>query len=186
MDFKNKIIPEVLKEINDGDTLKLLKECVTNEAMKLVFGYAFIPKGKFLLPDGVPEYKKDAAPINMNPSNLWLEVKYFDKFINSGLKSLVREKLFIQLLEKIHPLEAELVILIKEQNITSVYPNITLDKIVDVGFFVFPHGIDEQEYRAKHAKVELHTGMDVVVEPIVPTKRAYNKKKPLTPNKKPL
>ena len=48
-----------------------------------------------------------------------------------------------------------LVIAIKDQNIPSLYPNITLDKIVDAGFFVFPHGIDEAEYRANVGKKEV-------------------------------
>lgn len=59
-----------------------------------------------------------------------------------------REQLFIQLLESVHPSEAKLVIAIKEQAISTLYPNITLDKIVDAGFFIWPAGINETEYRA--------------------------------------
>lgn len=146
---KKETIPELLQRINDGDTLELLKQYTNNESIKYIFGYGFIPKGRWLLPDGTPPYKEDAAPEGMTPGNLWIESKKFQYFVNPEVKVVRREQLFIQLLEVIHPTEAKLVIAIKDQNINSLYPNITLDKIVDAGFFIWPHGIDEAEYRAR-------------------------------------
>ena len=63
---KKETIPEMLTRFNDGDTLALLKENVANDALKMVFGYGFIPKGKWILPDGVPPYKEDAGPQKEN------------------------------------------------------------------------------------------------------------------------
>ena len=146
---KKEIIPETLKRINDGDTLALLKENITNTALKMVFGYGFIPKGKWLLPEGTPPYKEDAAPEGMTPANLWSETRSFERFTRSDLSNSKREQLFIQLLENIHPTEAKVVLAIKDQSLSKMYPNITLDKVVDAGFFIWPHGIDEVEYRAK-------------------------------------
>jgi hypothetical protein len=144
---KRESVPEMLQRFNDGDTLKLLKENNSNESLKLLFGYGFIPKGRWLLPEGTPPYREDAAPVGMTRANLWMEIKKFDRFIRSDLNKLRREQLFIQLLEEVHPLEAKLVLAVKDQTIPDLYPNITLDKIVDSGFFVWPHGIDENEYR---------------------------------------
>jgi len=146
---KKEIIPETLKRINDGDTLALLKENVANGSLKAVFGYGFIPKGKWLLPEGTPPYKEDAAPEGMTPGNLWSETRSFDRFMMQNLPDSKREQMFIQLLENIHPTEAKVVIAIKDQSLSEMYPNITLDKIVDAGFFIWPHGIDETEYRAR-------------------------------------
>lgn len=151
---KKETIPEMLTRFNDGDTLALLKENVTNEALKMVFGYGFIPKGKWVLPDGVPPYKEDAGPQNMNPSNLWSETRSFERFTRTDLSNTKREMMFIQLLENIHPTEAKLVLAIKDQSISELYPNITLDKIVDAGFFIWPWGIDEAEYRASVKEVK--------------------------------
>ena len=145
---KKEILPEMLTRINDGDTLALLKENVGNDALKMVFGYGFIPKGKWALPDGVPPYKEDSGPQGMNPGNLWNETRSFQRFTRSDLSTSKREQLFIQLLENIHPSEAVLVLAIKDQTISELYPNITLDKVVDAGFFIWPHGIDEAEYRS--------------------------------------
>jgi len=145
---KKELIPEVLKRINDGDTLTLLKEYVTNDALKMIFGYGFIPKGKWSLPEGTPPYKEDSGPEGMTPGNLWNETRSFERFLRQDLSRSKREQLFIQLLESIHPTEAKVVIAIKDQSLTEMYPNITLDKIVDAGFFIWPHGIDEAEFRA--------------------------------------
>jgi hypothetical protein len=145
---KKVLIPEVLQHFNDGDTLSLLRENVTNEALKNVFGYGFIPKGKWALPDGIPPFKEDAAPEGMTPGNLWNETRSFQRFLRDDLSSSRREQLFIQLIENIHASEVKVVLAIKDQTLDKLYPNITLDKVVDAGFFVWPHGIDEAEYRA--------------------------------------
>jgi hypothetical protein len=151
---KKETIPEMLTRFNTGDTLTLLKENVTNESLKMVFGYGFIPKGKWVLPEGIPPYKEDSAPEGMTPGNLWMETRSFDRFTRTDLAPAKREQLFIQLLENVHPTEAKLVIAIKDQTITEMYPNITLDKIVDSGFFIWPWGIDEVEYRASVKEVK--------------------------------
>lgn len=144
---KRESVPEMLQRFNDGDTITLLKENSSNECLKLLFGYGFIPKGKWLLPEGTPPYREDAAPVGMTRANLWMEIKKFDRFIKPELNKLRREQLFIQLLEELHPLESKLVLAVKDQTISEMYPNITLDKVVDAGFFIWPHGIDETEYR---------------------------------------
>jgi hypothetical protein len=144
---KRESVPEMLQRFNDGDTITLLKQNSSNESLKLLFGYGFIPKGKWLLPEGIPPYREDAAPVGMARANMWMEIKKFDRFMRADLNNLRREQLFIQLLEELHPAESKLMLAIKDQTIPSLYPNITLDKVVDAGFFIWPHGIDEIEYR---------------------------------------
>lgn len=144
----------MLTRFNDGDTLTLLKESAADEALKMVFGYGFIPKGKWVLPEGIPPHKEDAAPPGMSPSNLWKETRSFERFTRTDLSNTKRELMFIQLLENIHPTEAKLVIAIKDQSIPELYPNITLDKVVDAGFFIWPWGVDEAEYRASVKEVK--------------------------------
>lgn len=180
---KKETIPELLKRINDGDTLELLKEYTTNESIKFIFGYGFIPKGKWLLPEGTPPYKEDAAPEGMTPGNLWIESKKFQYFVNPEVKIVRREQLFIQLIEAIHPSEARLVIAIKDQNISSLYPNITLDKIVDAGFFIWPWGIDEAEYRANLVKKEVKKATLPKEQELSPVESGLPKRKVGRPRK---
>ena len=40
---------------------------------------------------------------------------------NDGLKSMRRETMFIQILEGLHPLEAELLILVKDKKLSTKY-----------------------------------------------------------------
>jgi len=161
MTERRKKIPELLKIINDSDNVvEALKQYNTDSSMKNVLGYALIPKGKFLLPDGQPPYKIKNQLTDNNMPQFDYEAQRFDKFIRADLSNLKREQLYIQLLETIHETEVDLMLLIKDQTLHTVYPNITLDKVVDAGFFPWPDYLDRQEYMSKQVKTEV-----VKVEP---------------------
>ena len=61
------------------------------------------------------------------------EWKYFYLFVKGGndaLKSIRRETMFINILEGLHPLEAEILTLVKDKKLGEVY-NITKDVVVE-------------------------------------------------------
>ena len=61
------------------------------------------------------------------------EWKYFYLFVKGGndaLKSIRRETMFINILEGLHPLEAEILTLVKDKKLGEVY-NITKDIVVE-------------------------------------------------------
>lgn len=120
----SKFITEVLQEVND-DITKLSKY----PYLKIVFSHAFLPEQKFILPEGVPPYKKDAAPQGFSYSNFFQEIRRLYIFTRKDLKPLKRESLFISMLEGLHPLEAEVLILIKEQSLSKKYPNLTAESL---------------------------------------------------------
>ena len=124
-----KLITEILEEINN-DPLMLVKH-KENGALRLIFEHAFDPAKKFELPEGDPPYKQDAAPIGMTPGNLYMEARKLYIFCRKDLNALRRETLFIQLLESIHPSEAKLVLAIKDQKLTKMYPKITHKLVYD-------------------------------------------------------
>lgn len=118
-----KTLTEVLKEINeDPKKIDLYK---TDGALKYIFEYAFDPTKKFILPEGDPPYKPDAAPMGMSPANLRMEAKKLYVFCRADLKPIKREQLFIGLLEEVHPDEAQLLLAVKDQNLTKLYKKIT-------------------------------------------------------------
>lgn len=131
-----KYVTEVLKELNDDPALFKTKYKRTGDGgvLELLFGYAFRPQGKFLLPEGTPPYKEDPAPIGMSPARFINEVKKFYLFCRADLTPIKRETIFIQLLESIHPDEAKVLIAIKDQNLTELYPNLTYDVIAEAGY----------------------------------------------------
>ncbi len=130
-----KLVTEMLAEINDNPaTITKYKD---NGALRLIFEHAFDPDKKFFLPEGDPPFKEDSAPIGMSPANLHMEAKKLYVFCREDLNKLRRESLFIQLLEGLHPLESKLILAIKDQKLTKMYPKIT-HKLVSETFPSIP------------------------------------------------
>lgn len=132
----SKYIPEIFKEINENP--ELLANYKDDAAMTIIFKHAFDPAQKFLLPEGKPPFKPDAAPIGMSPAIFKQELKRLYVFCRQDLTPLRRETLFVQLLENIHPSEAEVLIAIKDQTLTKMYKNITHELVYNNGFITNP------------------------------------------------
>ena len=131
-----KYISEILKEINeDPKKVEAYKDSVP---LKILFGFAYRPEGKMLLPEGDPPFKKDAAPIGMNPTNLLTEIKKLYVFVRQDISRVRREQLFIQLLESIHPDEAKVLLAVKDQDLSKVFKKITHKFAYDNGFVPNP------------------------------------------------
>ena len=143
-----KYLPELLEEINKDPSL--LQKMKGDPALTLLFQSAFDPAKKFLLPEGDPPYKADPAPIGMSMGVLRQELKRFYVFCRTDLPAVRREDLFIQLLEGVHPTEAELLLLVKDQNLTSKYKKITHEAVFNAGFVSNPPS--EKKPRAPRAK----------------------------------
>lgn len=124
-----KYITEILDDINTDPTN--IVKYRDNGGLRLVLEHAFDPAKKFILPDGDPPYKEDKAPQGMSPSNLHMEAKKLYVFCRADLKPLRRESLFIQLLENSHPSEAKLLLAIKDQKLTKMYPKVTQKLVSD-------------------------------------------------------
>lgn len=148
-----KYITEILNEINADP--KVIEKYKSQAALRLIFEHAFLPEKKFVLPEGTPPYKEDAAPLGMTPANLYQEVRKLYVFCRADLSPIRRETLFIQLLENLHPSEAKLVVAIKEQNLKSLYPKITWKLVSDAGFIPPPPA---KEVKVKNSKAPESTG----------------------------
>jgi len=142
-----KYITEILQAINTDP--KKIEQYKGNGALRLIFEHAFLEEKKFALPEGDPPFKKDAAPIGMTPANLYQETRKLYIYCRTDLKQLRKETLFVQLLENIHPLEAELVLAIKDQKLTKLYPKITHKLVAEAGFIPAPV---VKEKKAKNLK----------------------------------
>lgn len=131
-------IHEVLKEINDDVSLLKTKYKYPGESeqspLKTVIYHAFAPSGKFLLPEGVPPHKPAAEPLALCPSSMIKEVRRMYTLCSTTLRPLKREQIFIEMMERMHPLEANVLVLIKDQNLLSQYPNITRQVLIEAGY----------------------------------------------------
>ena len=114
----------MLKEINEDP--KAINNHKDNFLLKVILAHSFLPDYKFILPEGEPPFKPAPEPLGMTETNLFVECKRFHNvFCNEKLKPLRREALFIGLLEGIHPEEAKIMMAVKDQKLTKLYPKIT-------------------------------------------------------------
>lgn len=79
----------------------------------------------WLLPTGAPPFKQDPARGGATPSHLMRELKHLYLFVEGGrvpaLAQPQREKLFQRLLERMNELDNELLVSIKDGNLSSKY-----------------------------------------------------------------
>tara|TARA_B100000700_G_C14942096_1_gene807300 strand:- start:131 stop:613 length:483 start_codon:yes stop_codon:yes gene_type:complete len=118
-----------------------------NEHCKEILHHAFHPNIKFLLPEGTPPYVFRGTP-EAFPTSLYPEVRTFYIFCEGGganVNQIRREAIFIQLLEKIHPDEAKVVIAMKDKKFNELYDTITYDVVREA----FPDMLPEREVKKK-------------------------------------
>ena len=116
-------IPLIFEDVAAANSIKARKKVLLeNESkpLKEILKYAFHPDIKFALPPGKPPYKTIGSPDEYNPTYLYPNIKKFYLYIeggHDGLTQLRREQLFVQMLESLHPKEAEVVIQIKDKKL---------------------------------------------------------------------
>ena len=116
-------IPLIFEDVAAANSIKARKEVLLeNESkpLKEILKYAFHPDIKFALPPGKPPYKTIGSPEEYNPTYLYPNIRKFYLYIeggHDGLTQLRREQLFVQMLESLHPKEAEVVIQIKDKKL---------------------------------------------------------------------
>ena len=89
-----------------------------------------------MLPQGNVPYKPNENPLGTDHSSLRREQKNLYMFVKGGndtLSTIRRETIFIQLLEGLHPKEAEIVIAVKDKGLEDLY-----DIDIDVVEEAFP------------------------------------------------
>jgi hypothetical protein len=147
------LISEVLQRVSNAKTkdqkIKILKEYDTMALQKVLlcnFSYDI----KFVFPDGQSPYKKpeegEEQPVGYD--HVWLisEHRQIDKFTkkawnnqvfygDSGttqptIPQLRKEQLWVQLLESLHPNEAEVLDLVKDKKLQTRY-KITKQNVID-------------------------------------------------------
>lgn len=106
-------IPEVLEAVkgkakNKTDIVRLLREH-SSMALRQILTYAFFDKAKWYRKD-LPAYTPDASPEGLTMTNLFAESKRLYIFKESYNLPLERkDTLLIQILESVHPKEADLI-----------------------------------------------------------------------------
>ena len=126
--FIHEILELASKQRSKAKKVEILQEYET-DALKTIFIWNFDETVISVLPVGDVPYNKNEVPVGTDHTSLRREYKHLYNFVkggNDGLSGLRRETMFIQMLEGLHPEEAELICLCKDKRLAEKY-KITYD-----------------------------------------------------------
>jgi len=123
----NPFIHEILDLVNEqrskAKKIEVLKEYET-DALKSLFIWNFDPSVVSLLPEGEVPFNKNEVPVGTDHTSLRREYRQLYHFVKGGndqLSGLRRESMFIQMLEGLHPEEADILCLVKDGQLNKKY-----------------------------------------------------------------
>ncbi len=129
----NPFIHEILELVSEQRTkvkrVEILQE-YRDDSLTAVLIWNFDERVQSAVPGGQVPYEPNDVPVGTDHTSLrreWKTLYHFIKGGNPSLSNLRRETMFVQLLEGLHPKEAEIICLVKDKELESVYPKVTLD-----------------------------------------------------------
>jgi|TARA_B100001939_G_scaffold325533_1_gene318378 hypothetical protein len=118
---------EILQAVSSAKTkaskIKILQEH-RSPALVSIFVWNFDPSIESALPEGEVPYTPNDSPTVDSQSKLASQYRTLYNYVKGGndtLKRTRREALFIELLESLHPDEAEIICLCKDKDLGSKY-----------------------------------------------------------------
>lgn len=120
------LISEVLQKAHSAKTkaekIKILQDNVS-QALKSILIINYDESIVSMLPEGAPPYNKNEAPAGTEHTRLEHEARILHHFFKGGsnISGMKREQMFIQLLEGLHPDEAEVIIAAKDKILGKKY-----------------------------------------------------------------
>ena len=138
----NPFMHEILELVDEQKTkakkVSILKE-YRDDALTAILIWQFDDSVQSAMPEGPVPYKPNEVPVGTDHTSLrreWKSLYHFIRGGNDGLNNLRRETMFVQMLEGLHPREAEILVLIKDKdletkysvsfdNVKQAYPNMT-------------------------------------------------------------
>ena len=118
---------EILQAVHSAKTkkekIKILQD-YRSPALVSLFVWNFDESIESAVPDGEVPYTPNDAPTPEAQSKLSSQYRTLYNYVkgrNDGLKRTRRESLFIELLESLHPDEAEVVCLVKDKDLKKKY-----------------------------------------------------------------
>ena len=128
--FMTEILEVVHKQRSKAKKIEVLKH-YRDDALTALLIWNFDPSVVSALPDGDVPYKPNDVPEGTDHTSLrreWKNLFHFIKGGNDGLNGLRRESMFVQMLEGLHPREADLICLVKDKRLTTKY-KVTLEQV---------------------------------------------------------
>lgn len=121
--FVHEILAEVSKQRTAAKKVEILQK-YRNDGLTSILIWNFDDTVVSLLPEGEVPFNKNEVPIGTDHTSLrkeWRNLYHFVKGGNDKLSKTRRESMFIQMLEGLHPDEAEIICLVKDKALTNKY-----------------------------------------------------------------
>ena len=121
--FMNEILELVTEQKTDAKKVAVLKEYEC-DILKSLFIWNFDDSIISLLPEGKVPYKPNENPLGTDHSSLRREQRNLYMFVKGGndaLSTIRRETIFIQMLEGLHPKEADIIVAVKDGDLEDMY-----------------------------------------------------------------
>ena len=129
------LFSEVLTKLGKIKTKKgkvsYLKEHNT-DALRIVIKSSYDPNVVWLLPEGNVPYVPNDAPEGTEHTDLAWEARKLYNYVRGGNNALSqnkREAMFVQLLEGLHPDEAELLVAAKDKSLHKMYKGLSTNVV---------------------------------------------------------
>lgn len=121
--FVHEIFELVSKQRTKAKKVEVLKEqrC---DALTALLIWNFDDTVVSLLPEGEVPYQRNEVPVGTDHTSLrkeWKNLYHFVKGGNDTLSKTRRESMFIQILEGLHPTEADVLCLVKDKKLATSY-----------------------------------------------------------------
>ena len=121
--FMSEILELASKQRSVAKKVEVLQEYET-DALKAILIWNFDETAVSMVPEGEVPYEKNDVPIGTDHTSLrkeWKNLYHFVQGGNNSLSPIRRETMFIQMLEGLHPKEAEILVLIKDGQLNQKY-----------------------------------------------------------------
>ena len=119
----SEILELVHKQRSKAKKIEVLRE-YRDDALTAILIWNFDERVQSALPDGPVPYKPNDVPEGTDHTSLrreWKTLYHFIKGGNDSLSGLRRESMFVQMLEGLHPREAEIICLVKDKELSKKY-----------------------------------------------------------------
>ena len=118
------------------------------ESLRMVIKSSFDPKIEWLLPEGPVPYVPNDAPEGTEHTDLAWEARKLYNFVKGGNGALTqnkREAMFVQLLEGLHPNEAEILVAAKDKSLHKMYKGLSANVVKEAFFWNDDYMLIENE-----------------------------------------
>ena len=129
----SEILDKLGKIKSKKDKVSHLKE-YNSDSLRMVIKASFDPKIKWSLPEGEVPFRANDAPEGTEHSVLSNEARKLWHYIEGGNPTITqnkRESMFVQLLESLHPDEADILVAAKDKVLHQKYKGLSKNVVME-------------------------------------------------------